>query len=260
MRFFKNWKTLNNRFITFLTNRLGDIFFFFFITTFFFNFNFFFFKIINFFLILLRLTKRAQYPFSSWLPAAISAPTPVSSLVHSSTLVTAGVYIILFFSFFLNKIILKIFFFFSLLTIFFAGILGIYEKDFKKLVAFSTISQIGFLFLILSNLKIFLTFFHLFSHAFFKRLLFLRVGSILHSSNSDQETRRFFKNLNLNFFVKLNINLTSFNLIGLFFLRGFFSKDIFIINNFKIFNFFFFFIILIFLTFFYSLKIFFFFY
>ena len=97
VRFFKNWKTLNNRIITFFTNRMGDLFFIFLFYSFFFIKNFFFLKISLLLLILISLTKRAQFPFSTWLPAAISAPTPISSLVHSSTLVTAGLYLIFFF-------------------------------------------------------------------------------------------------------------------------------------------------------------------
>ena len=99
VRFFKNWKTLNNRIITFFTNRMGDLFFIFLFYSFFFIKNFFFLKISLLLLILISLTKRAQFPFSTWLPAAISAPTPISSLVHSSTLVTAGLYLIFFFFF-----------------------------------------------------------------------------------------------------------------------------------------------------------------
>ena len=150
-------------------------------------------------------------------------------------------YLIFFFFFVLTKIILKFLFFISFISIFFSGILGIYEKDFKKLIAFSTISQIGFLFLIISNFKLLIIIFHLFSHAFFKSILFLRVGRFLHSRNSDQETRFFFKFINNNLFSKINLTLSSFYLIGLFFLRGFYSKDLFIVNNIKFINFFFFF-------------------
>ena len=82
----------------------------------------------------------------------------------------------------------------SLLTIFIRGLRAILEIDFKKIVAFRTLSQVGFLFLIISNIKYTLIIFHLFSHAFFKRILFISVGRILHSSNSSQDVREFIKN------------------------------------------------------------------
>jgi NADH:ubiquinone oxidoreductase subunit 5 (subunit L)/multisubunit Na+/H+ antiporter MnhA subunit len=116
---------------------------------------------------------------------------------------------------------LKIIYFISLLTIFSASLRAILECDFKKIVAFSTLSQVGFLFLIVRNFKFLLCFFHLFSHAFFKRMLFISVGNFLHSSNRSQERRSFLKNKKSNLSAYLILNLRILNLIGLIFSRGF---------------------------------------
>lgn len=243
--------------LTFIRNRLGDVFFLLFLRDLIFRINNFFFylKISNLLILIIRITKSAQFPFSTWLPAAISAPTPISALVHSSTLVTAGVLILIFLKSFINFFLIKLFFLISSITILVAGIIACYEKDFKKIVAFSTLSQIGFLFLIISRFKFFLGRFHLFSHAFFKRMLFISVGGLLHSRNSSQETRDFSKTLKPNLYNQININLRLINLIGLIFIRGFFSKDFFFLNNNKNFFFYSIFIFLIFFTFFYSLKL-----
>jgi len=104
--------------------------------------------ILVFLLFMGAITKRAQVPFSSWLPAAIAAPTPVSSLVHSSTLVTAGVYLMVRYHYlFLNFS----WFFkgFSILTIFLAGLRACLESDFKKIIAMSTLSQLGMMLFVL---------------------------------------------------------------------------------------------------------------
>jgi NADH-ubiquinone oxidoreductase chain 5 len=201
------------------------------------------------------MTKRAQFPIIRWLPAAIAAPTPVSALVHSSTLVTAGVFLITIFSSIRRFFLLKLISCISIITITIARISAFMEKDFKKIVAFSTLSQIGILFLILSNLKINLILFHLFSHAFFKRILFISVGSHLHASNSEQDTRKNLKNFDSNLKSKLLIIIRIINLIGIFFLRGFFSKDYFLILLKKKFFINILFFLIIFLTFIYSSKI-----
>jgi NADH-ubiquinone oxidoreductase chain 5 len=203
------------------------------------------------------LTKRAQFPFSAWLPAAIAAPTPVSSLVHSRTLVTAGFYIIFRFSNF-NSIfyISIILILFSYITILYSGINGLLELDFKKIIALSTLRQISLIFIRLRiEIKI-ISFFHLFTHAFFKSLLFIRVGCIIHLFFNNQDLRNYniiFLNL-----LKLSLLFSIFSLIGIFFSSGFFRKD-FILEKillkkgsiFFIWVFFF----IIFLTMFYSIRL-----
>jgi len=147
---------LRSGLITVFTNRLGDAFFllsfFFFWLLGYFNRDSFSFGRIGFILVFIffgAITKSAQIPFSSWLPAAMAAPTPVSSLVHSSTLVTAGVYVLIRFNF--------VFFyfggwvsFFSLFTMLIAGVRACLETDLKKTVAMSTLRQLGFIVLVLS--------------------------------------------------------------------------------------------------------------
>ena len=127
------------------------------------------------------ITKSALFPFSSWLPAAIAAPTPISALVHSSTLVTAGLYLIIRFYSCLFPLCLSrgsssgattLIVLVSLFTSFYAGLNSLVEQDLKKIVALSTLSHIGFIGLALSSGALSLAFFHLFAHALFKSLLF----------------------------------------------------------------------------------------
>jgi len=143
-----------------------------------------------FFPLLLSLgafTKSAQIPFSAWLPAAIAAPTPVSSLVHSSTLVTAGVYLLfrnlrdLLFNRVQNLIM-----FLGIRTILIASVAATNEKDIKKIVALSTLSQLGLIITRLGCKWVFIRFFHLIIHAFFKAIIFISVGNLIHLSQSYQ--------------------------------------------------------------------------
>jgi len=138
-----------------------------------------------------RITKRAQIPFSAWLPAAMAAPTPVSALVHSSTLVTAGVYVLVRFrdrvwgawgSFLLVS---------SLLTVVIAGFRARFESDLKKVVALSTLRQLGVIILIISVGCVGLCVFHLVTHALFKALIFLCAGAIIHLGRGVQDSRCF---------------------------------------------------------------------
>merc|ERR1719474_2182470 len=136
-------------------------------------------------LLLAALTKRSQYPFSSWLPAAMAAPTPVSRLVHSSTLVTAGIFLLLrhgFAGFTLLSLV-------GSLTMFGGGIVALLGQDAKKIVALSTLSQLGLITYTLAMCSELLTLNHLLVHAYFKRLLFMCVGVLIHSTFGTQESR-----------------------------------------------------------------------
>lgn len=177
-------------------------------------------------LFLAAITKRAQIPFSIWLPKAIAAPTPVSALVHSSTLVTAGVYLIIRF----NNILIKsnvcyILLYLSVLTIFIAGLIANIENDLKKIIALSTLRQLGLIMRILRLGWKIISFYHLLTHAIFKSILFICAGIIIHSLFNNQDIR-LFGNLNLNIpFTIIRFLIARLALCGFPFLAGFYSKD-----------------------------------
>lgn len=177
-------------------------------------------------IMLAAITKRAQVPFSAWLPAAIAAPTPVSALVHSSTLVTAGVYLLIRFSEGLELGISPLLLFISTFTMFFSGVVATCEYDLKKIIALSTLSQLGVMIFSISLGLYGLAFFHLITHALFKALLFLCAGICIHQVLGPQDLR-FFGSLSVNSpIVASSINLANLSLCGIPFLSGFYSKDI----------------------------------
>lgn len=132
--------------------------------------------------LLAAITRGAQIPFSAWLPAAIAAPTPVSSLVHSSTLVTAGVYLLVRFQGMMGGLGSFTLISLSCATMLIAGIGANFEYDLKRVVALSTLRQVGFMLFTLSLGYPYLAFFHLLCHAVYKCLLFLCAGVIIHGS------------------------------------------------------------------------------
>lgn len=180
---------------------------------------------LSFLIVVGAITKRAQIPFSAWLPAAIAAPTPVSALVHSSTLVTAGVYLLIRFSFLLESWSF-ILLFVSTLTIFISGIVAIFEYDLKKIIALSTLSQLGVMIFSISLGIYNVAFFHLVTHALFKALLFLSAGVLIHGIGGSQDIRHF-GNLSKSFpLVGVCLNLANLSLCGIPFISGFYSKDL----------------------------------
>lgn len=183
--------------------------------------------LLKFLIILAAITKSAQIPFSAWLPAAIAAPTPVSALVHSSTLVTAGVYLMIRFSFALeNSKIQSWLLLISCLTIFIAGLGANFEYDLKKIIALSTLRQLGVILRILALGYPDLSFFHLLSHALFKALLFICAGVIIHRVGGYQDIRYIGCLIK---FIPLRvayITIANLALCGFPFLAGFYSKDI----------------------------------
>lgn len=178
-------------------------------------------------LVLAACTKRAQLPFSAWLPAAIAAPTPVSRLVHSSTLVTAGVYLVFrLFYFSLQSWPAIILLIIGFLTIFMAGLTALAETDIKKIIALSTLRQLGVIILTLGGGGLEVGYYHMVSHAFLKALLFITIGAIIHSVKDYQDIRK--RSINPKFFpLTLAFNLiANFRLCGFPFTRGFYSKDL----------------------------------
>lgn len=237
--FYQNIKSYNAGILTALSNRIGDVIILLLISwiinygrwnyIFYLEFigNDYSMRVVGLLVILAAITKRAQIPFSSWLPAAIAAPTPVSALVHSSTLVTAGIYLLIRFNRLLVDIVfLKLLLLISGLTMFISGICANYEYDLKKIIALSTLRQLGLIIRILRMGLKDLAFFHLLTHAIFKALLFMCAGIIIHMINDNQDIRmiggvRFYIPL-----TSLCINISNLALCGIPFLAGFYSKDI----------------------------------
>nr|ANF05065.1 NADH dehydrogenase subunit 5 [Mierspenaeopsis hardwickii] len=176
--------------------------------------------------VLAGMTKSAQIPFSAWLPAAMAAPTPVSALVHSSTLVTAGVYLLIRFSPALSGTLSQtVLLLLSGLTMFMAGLGANFEYDLKKIIALSTLSQLGVMMSILSLGYYELAFFHLLAHALFKALLFMCAGSIIHSVKDYQDIRMMGGLVYHMPLTGMCMNLANLALCGTPFLAGFYSKD-----------------------------------
>nr|AWV83439.1 NADH dehydrogenase subunit 5 [Amphipsalta zelandica] len=178
-------------------------------------------------IIIASFTKSAQIPFSSWLPAAMAAPTPVSALVHSSTLVTAGVYLMIrFTNIIMNFDYIQLFMLMSILTMLMSGISANFEFDLKKIIALSTLSQLGIMMTITMFGYPMLSFFHLIIHALFKATLFLCAGIMIHNFNNNQDIRLMGC---LSFQMPLTItmmNIANMSLCGIPFMSGFYSKDL----------------------------------
>nr|ANT45817.1 NADH dehydrogenase subunit 5 [Apolygus lucorum] len=234
--YFQNYNSYNSGMLTVMTNRIGDVAILMCIAwmlnfgswNYIYYLGFYDFTMNNIiiFSILAAFTKSAQIPFSSWLPAAMAAPTPVSALVHSSTLVTAGVYLMIRFSELLINIDCTFFIVLSMMTMFMSGLGANFEFDLKKIIALSTLSQLGLMMMILFLGFPNLAFFHLLTHAFFKALLFLCAGMIIHVMNNCQDIREMGNVITMIPYTSTCFIISSFSLCGLPFLSGFYSKDL----------------------------------
>ena len=157
-------------------------------------------------------------------------PTPVSALIHAATMVTAGVFLVIRCSQLLEFSSKILFFmvFLGSLTCFFMSILGAFQQDIKKIVAYSTCSQLGYMFMGCGLSSYNTSFFHLFNHAFFKALLFLSMGVIIHAMMDEQDFRKMGNLLNFLPLTAIFVFFGNFALLGLPFLAGFYSKDVLI--------------------------------
>jgi len=174
------------------------------------------------------ITKRALFPFRSWLPAAMSAPTPVRALVHRRTLVTSGLWLMIRYHFYFsrNTCLLKTLIAIRLFTIFYRGLNTIFETDIKKLIALRTLRHIGFISLALSRGLVGLAFAHLIVHAMFKRMLFIAIGVIIVNNEHDQDVRYLSKGC---LTTKFSINILYVSimaLLGLPIMRSYYTKDL----------------------------------
>lgn len=237
--FYQNVKSYNAGMLTILSNRVGDVAILLSIAWMlnYGGWNFYFYLgyierdslmwYIGVLVILAGITKSAQVPFRAWLPAAIAAPTPVSALVHSSTLVTAGVYLLIRFSPLLsNTVLFRGLILFGVLTMFVSGMGANFEYDLKKIIALSTLSQLGLMIYILGAGFSNLAFFHLLAHAFFKSVLFLCAGILIHRFGDVQDIRFMGNSIK---FMPLTcgvFNVANMALCGLPFLTGFYTKDL----------------------------------
>ena len=171
--------------------------------------------------------KSAQIFLHVWLPDAMEGPTPVSALIHAATMVTAGVYLIIRSShlFEYSAGVSVWLTFIGILTSLVAASIGIVQNDLKKVIAYSTCSQLGYMICACGLSAYNLSFFHLFTHAFFKALLFLSAGSVIHATADEQDMR---KMGGLQPFLPVTYSamlIGSFSLAGFPFLAGFFSKE-----------------------------------
>ena len=215
--YYKNRKRIGSGMLTALSNRLGDALFLLLIGLLYTERR----TWTLLLMIGLRITKRAQFPMSAWLPAAMAAPTPVRALVHSSTLVTAGIYMLIRYR---NHDIGPLLFVGSC-TLLVAGWCACTERDLKKVVALRTLSQLGVICVALGAMEKSYCFFHLLSHAGFKALLFLCVGVCIHTLYGNQEFRRFMR-VSPICYVSLGFCVANLSLIGFVFTSGYYSKDL----------------------------------
>jgi NADH-quinone oxidoreductase subunit L len=182
---------------------------------------------ITLFLFIGATGKSAQIPLYVWLPDAMAGPTPVSALIHAATMVTAGVYMVARCSVLFASApqIMMVVAIIGLLTAFFAATIGIVQNDIKKVLAYSTISQLGYMFLAMGVGAFSAGIFHVMTHAFFKALLFLGAGSVIHAMHEEQDIQRYGGLKKYMPQTALTFLVAALAISGIPPLSGFFSKD-----------------------------------
>ena len=172
--------------------------------------------------------KSAQIGLHTWLPDAMEGPTPVSALIHAATMVTAGVFLIIKCSPIFEYVpsVLSVITFIGATTAFFSATIGLVQNDIKKVIAYSTCSQLGYMIFACGLSNYHVSLFHLANHAFFKALLFLSAGAIIHSLSNEQDMRKFGGLITLLPFTSIMLLIGSLSLMGFPFLTGFYSKDL----------------------------------
>ena len=184
-------------------------------------------NLICFMLFIGAMGKSAQIFLHTWLPDAMEGPTPVSALIHAATMVTAGVFLVARCSpiFEYSQIILNLIVFVGIITAFFAASVALVQNDIKKIIAYSTCSQLGYMFFAAGIGAYHVAIFHLFTHAFFKALLFLGAGCVIHSFHHEQDIRNMggcWKKIPITYLLMI---IGTLALTGFPFLSGFYSKD-----------------------------------
>lgn len=179
--------------------------------------------------------KSAQIPLFTWLPDAMAGPTPVSALIHAATMVTAGIFLIIRsnFLFELAPMSQDIILWVGLITALVAGFIALRQNDIKKVLAYSTVSQLGFIFVALGLSAYTTAMFHVTTHAFFKALLFLGAGSIIHAMSGEQDMRRMGGLKNKIKITHITFLIATLAISGFPFFSGFYSKDAILEHTFE---------------------------
>ena len=193
-----------------------------------FNYNIPVLNLICIFIFIGAVGKSAQVGLHVWLPDAMEGPTPVSALIHAATMVTAGIFVICRSSFIFEyaPIALTIVTIIGAITTFYAASIGLVQNDLKKVIAYSTCSQLGYMIFACGISGYNISIYHLANHAFFKALLFLSAGSVIHAMNDEQDMRKMGGLLKILPFTYAMFLIGSFALLGFPFLSGYYSKDL----------------------------------